>query len=256
MREEKGKIISKPFQALFDDADYHLAQSEKHHLLLQEHEKSSTKLPDQSVLKKCNASARACIIASVAGIEAFANSVWNDFKTREPSSLKQNWVKKLKKKTFEFWQLKDKLRFLPTLCNQLVVDPKSVFSKDERIYTRFCELIKIRNLLAHGKLTSVGITVIVQQNHIHKFDDSASENHWPITGIPKDIYSISYPHAKIAYETSIDVLKHLIEVLECPLNERFLLDQEARLSGKSFSVRRHEGGPIPTNPQWYKLITE
>ena len=250
MATEKVQLTSRPFQALFNDADYHLESAEKYHNTLVDQSKKKEVLPDQSLLKKETAHSRACIIVTILGLEAFCNSVLAKIKVREADSLPEEW--ELRKSQAGNWPIRPKIRCLPTFCNKEIIRPDEVFPEDDKVYEMFCELVDVRNSLAHGRLTQVVYSVTFKPDRVHSVDDRHPENFWPISGIPKDIFGIAYPHAQRAHDNLVKMIRKLLASLDCGITKAFLLDQEIRDRGRISHRRRQANSLAP--PVWYTKV--
>jgi hypothetical protein len=250
---ENVDLSSRPFQALFNDADYFLQEAQLYQEKVTQSKSLGKDFADQTSLRISRSNARACVVALVAGLEAFANSVLKEFGKRSVDEVNPEWLTRNQKKIdLDRWTLKDKVRFIPTLCNSKADNPVLFFKTDSVEFKLFAELVEIRNSIAHGRIVSIKMKVTMYSDKKHEADTAFPENVWPNSDFPKEIYAINYDCAKKAYTCVMFVVKSLILFLNNQINNVYLTEQEFKTSrGAGRFSREHSDN----ESKWVKFLT-
>lgn len=220
-------LQSRPFQALFNDSDYFLDKALEYHDALITSKSKENEFADQNALSLERSNARACFISSVTGLEAFVNSVQKEFGRREPTDLNPEWLtRKHKDKAFDRWPLKEKIKFLPTICNFEAKEPSCFFKVNSANYELLEELIEIRNSYVHGRIVNIKYKVTLYSDRRHEADTAMSENVWPKSDFPLEIYSINHECAEKAYKNVFWAVKSIITFLDVKIEKQYLAEQE------------------------------
>ncbi|MEE9442445.1 MAG: hypothetical protein V3V99_07235 [candidate division Zixibacteria bacterium] len=251
MPVEELHVLSKSFQALFNDADYFLSEAKR----LKRKLDNDSEYFDQNILSRVRACSRACIIASVAGLESFANSVLEAFKKHDISVLDPEWMnKKHRSRDLEYWPVCEKIRFIPVLCNVEKNPPQDYFAEDNKDLEQLSEYAKIRNSIVHGRVTKIKFNIEIGKDGNHLVDDNLDENKWPITGIHKEVYRLEFGDASSVYTCVISVVKDILIYMNSQVSKRFLLYQEFYpKSQENLAIVRENA---EKEPNWYLNIKE
>lgn len=241
-------VKSRPFQSLFNDAEYFLSEAKIFHDRVQKSKTNNNEFADQNYLRLERANSRASIIASVAGLEAFANSVLSEFRKRQPNEMDADWLtRKHKEVPLDRWSLKDKINFLPSLCNSKVKHPECFFDMNSESFKLFKEIVEVRNTLAHGRIVDVKYVVTLFSDRKHEADSNYPENMWQVSKFPKEISALRYNHALQTNRNIIWVLKSLISFLDSKIDRKYLLEQEFKTSRGTGNLRREYSA---SEPNW------
>lgn len=249
MSTESVNVISKSFQALFNDADYFLEQAR----LLNEGLASGSAdsgLPNQKVLGNQRACLRACFISCVAALESFVNIILIELKRREPQALHPDWLyRRQRKQKLDMWALPDKVRFVPVLCNKDLKPPDEYFDENGRGHRILSELIEIRHTLVHGRPVEVKFLIKHSQNRIKQFSNDSPDNFWPETRFPCDINEIAYDNVAFGYRHILSIMKNLRVFLEGQITREFLLEQTIKFAQGNGRIQREWSGNA--DPKWF-----
>lgn len=230
MKIQYGRLLRRLFQSLFNNMECHYKEGNELYAKLHAQDFSNPLMLDQELWAREKAASLSSFIMGMAGIEALANYIYLDFGLRKKEDLPTELLnKRQKNKTFEFWNLADKIYFLPSLCNLDFNPPDSYFKKDSKEFKLFEELVEIRNNIMHGRPTSTLIRILHEPGNIKGLFDNFSENYWPRSKIQKDFTSFNFDCAKTTYENIIWVRNSLIKFID-KLDEKYLREEQIKLT--------------------------
>ena len=197
--KDKGLLISKIFQGLLTDADFHIKEAKKYNALINNNHSLPVVIKSQDVLRKGRAHSRACIVTAIAGFESLCNCIEYSFHKRLLDDIIIDWIPKSqimqstnKPRNFDNWQLVQKIRFIPVLCDLILSHPNSYFPESNSNIDKLDEVVRVRNKIIHGGLIKIACEIDWPSREVN---DRLTENYYPLTKIHKDIRALSYNEA-------------------------------------------------------------
>lgn len=209
-----GKIVRRPFQALFDSMEYHYKESERLYKDVHAQDPSKPREFDQDLWMREKTASRACFITGIAAMEAFANNLFRDFAVRSEKALPKTMLAKSQRGAFDWWPLAERVYFLPTLCNKDLSPPACYFKRDSPAFELFEELVKIRHSVMHSRPEKVMVLCRLKRDKVHIFNDDFPGNFWPLSKIPKDLTPFNHECAKTAYDNIREIRDLLFSFIE------------------------------------------
>lgn len=250
---EEITLTSKTFQWLYSDADYHLDQAEHFHSLVKASTAQGPLHTDQVALGKARAHSRACIICVIAGTESLCNCIVDRLQEKDTTDIPSEWIpKKQRNRKFEDWPLYLKVRFVPVLCCNSLKPPGTYFEDSDASINELREIVRVRNTMVHGTLVTTRYTVAFGQNNLHTMGGEPPEDFWSLTHFPKDLRSLSYDDANLAYSHVLDLTRRLIAYLNGKVTLIFLRDDVLIHKGQRFAVQRES--TFETTPRWCEIL--
>lgn len=250
------EITNKSFQAHFSDADYHLNQSLSFYSVLEKSTAENRYNADQAALRKARTHARACIISVVAGTESLCHCIVDMMPMRTVDKIPQEWLPQQyqkHKRKFGHWLFMQKIRFVPVLCCHDLRPPSHYYKGMEIELNKLNEIKEIRNKLAHGGKVETKYEMEIRQNGPHEIrDENIPDNFWPMTGFPRDVRTLSYGDAKVAYVHVLKIVRKMISYIDEGISLSFLCENVLTYEGQSYTISREHVNGKP--PMWCSII--
>jgi hypothetical protein len=201
-------------------------------------------------LRPLRAHCRACIVMGVAGVEAFANWVIDRRMQRQPADIPEKWLPEyLKPGKYKQWPLRQKLWLLPSLCLAKPRSPEEFWKRQGGRFNRFAEYIRIRNSIAHGHTAETKLRVKGHRHGVRIVDDSEFvDNFWPLSRLPRDMFSLKYEDAERAHKSMVWMMQRLVTALEDRIGRKDLVEQDMVYQGQERTVLRES--VVEEIPQW------
>lgn len=216
-------LITKPFITFLNDAGRLIDQAKINRELFKTTDKGEYRWLE-------GAYARSSIISTIFFLESIIESIYKDFRIRESWQFPYRIQKKhgLTNKSYETLPLIERIYLIPYLCiKDDNVFTKEFFNKESKSFQELREIIKIRDQFAHSKSFKRKMEIKVSESNDKKYiNDNFSDNNWPITKIPKDVFIIDYNHAKIIKDKVDKLIEKLDDVLEGKLYKKNWMTSE------------------------------
>jgi len=165
----------------------------------------------------------------IAGIEAFANNVLNDFGELRKEQIPIELLSKNQQKSeIDFWRLPDKVYFLPSLCRCDFTSPENYFMRESPEFQLFEELVSIRNSIVHGKPKPWLGLIKLNPDKRHELIDNFEINKWPISKIFKDFSAFNFDCAKTARDNIVWVKDSLVRYIK-RIDEKYFREEKFKL---------------------------
>jgi hypothetical protein len=217
------------FQALFFGMEYHLQEAKELYSIIHSWNLAEPNECDQNIWMKEKTTARASFIMGIAGIEAFANNVLNDFGVLTKEQIPCELLNKNQQRNkMNYWRLPDKVYFLPSLCKSNFVSAENYFDRNAHEFQLFEELVSIRNSIVHGKPKPWLGLIKLNPDKRHELIDNFEINKWPISKIFKDFSSFNYDCAKTARDDVVWIKDSLSKFIE-GIDEKYFREEKFKL---------------------------
>ncbi len=232
----------KPFIFLLQDAKVFLGLAKPLYELRKSHDPEQGEF-DRNVWHQEKSFSRACFIMSIAGLEAFCNSIYEYYGSWTNEKFPEEFLKKsyrpkgmkrkiLKKSSLPWWPLFEKVLFLVSMCSPEVVNPTRIFDPECNEMLLLLEYIEIRNSLVHGKIIKRRLEVTTQSvagddgQATSYIEDDFPQNFWPISKVPKFAMGLDYEHASANRELVMFLITQLMSKLSGIVPQDFLTNTD------------------------------
>jgi len=242
MNAKSTVLNTRPFQAFFLASKdlIHLAEPyyEQIELHRNDYNKTGVLRPlSQNVWRLDKSCSIGSFLAQYAGLDAFINCAFNEFKLHPISALPDEFFigdvvkykKDLLKKQFESWYVGTRAFMLLPLCSDPMIDPSTVFDIYSKEWKKFEELVQIRHSFNHASAVKVPMELTKTGPKFWAANDDFLENSWPLTKTHKDHRSLNYRATSELNQVIDWVVKNLMTALPDKLNDDFMTNEKMQL---------------------------
>lgn len=241
---EKKRIIlgGRPFQPFLLAADDLLQLAYPYFKKIEESRKNYEKtgevnFKDRNAWQLDKSLSIGSFMAKYAGLEAFINCAYNEFKINSVEDIPVSYfigvLKKqrngLVKKNFYQWHLGSRVYFIAPLCVESMFNPSKIFDITNRKWNKFLEIIEIRNSFNHAKNTGAYTELTSAGPMQWMANDDFPENYWPLTKVYREHRTFNYQAAKDIGEIIDWIINKLRNFIPDLLNEEFMTKEKVEI---------------------------